>query len=346
MSDLHLALLLLAAVVLVALYGYSKWQERQALKRLQRLRNGVDDALLTAMPAPAPQRIEPRLEPGFGQSAAEPAAGAPPAVMSERGRAAVWVEDPLLDCALEVRCMRAVDGVAVLEAVAALQRNQFVLPVFVAAWDARAQQWVQADRFGFYTELLVAIQLATRRFALNTAEASHFFTAVQQLALTLEADVDLPEVAQVVAAAEALRATCARFDVQIGLTLRPRAEGPLATQVATAAARAGLVPAGAGRWERRVDEAPLFMLTRDRTGRLALEMDVPLAPIAAQPLRAMFETAQILAADLGADIVDDNGVPVDAAALAIVETQLESLYEQMRQSGIEPGSLRARRLYA
>ncbi|MCX8004915.1 MAG: hypothetical protein N2688_08165 [Burkholderiaceae bacterium] len=345
MSDLHYALLLLAAVVLVALYGYGKWQERQALKRLQGLREGVDDALLAPAQTPPAARIEPRLEPMPVPAAPEPDAAAPPAAAVERAGTAAWAEDPLLDCALELRCTHAVDGVAVLEAVAVLQRSRFALPVFVAAWDARTQQWVQADRFGFYSELLVAIQLASRRAGLDAVEASRFFAAVQQMAMALDADVDTPEVAQVVAAAEALRATCARFDVQIGLTLRPRTGTPPTAQVATAAARAGLAPAGEGRWERRTDAAPLFVLARDGAGRLALELDVPLAPAGAQPLRAMFETAQALASELDADIVDDNGAPVDAAALAIVETQLQGLYAQMRQSGIEPGSPRAHRLY-
>ena len=51
MSDLHLALLLLAAVLLVLLIGYNKWQERRALERLDStLRSGVGDALLEPVP--------------------------------------------------------------------------------------------------------------------------------------------------------------------------------------------------------------------------------------------------------------------------------------------------------
>ena len=47
MNDLHLVLLAVGAVLLVALFAYNKWQERQALKRLEAsMREGVGDALL------------------------------------------------------------------------------------------------------------------------------------------------------------------------------------------------------------------------------------------------------------------------------------------------------------
>jgi FtsZ-interacting cell division protein ZipA len=73
---------------------------------------------------------------------------------------------------------------------------------------------------------------------------------------------------------------------------------------------------------------------------------VPLAPVAAQPLRLMFAAASLIALDLGAQIVDDNGQAVDAASLSSVEQSLAELYERMRQAGYEPGSPRALRLYA
>lgn len=349
MTDLHYALLLLAAVVLVLLFAYNKWQERQAVKQLESsLRDGVGDALLEpAAPSHSGQavRVEPRFEPRPEHLAAASAVAAPAAPQAAAG----WVEDPLLDCVLELRCAHAVDGVAVLDAVAGLQRNRFALPVFVAAWDARTQRWVHADRFGFYSELLVAIQLAHRRVVLDAVEASRFLSAVQQMALALDADFDPPDATQLVASAAALAATCARFDVQIGLTLEPNGAPWDAGRIAAAAARAQLAAAGAARWQRRgTDGAVLFSFAPaapDDT-RWVLELDVPLAPPAAAPLRAMFASAQALAAELDARIVDDNRLPVDAGALAAVQDQLDALYAQMRQAGIEPGSPRAVRLYA
>jgi hypothetical protein len=368
-SELHIALLLLALVLLGLLFGYNKWQERRALQRLDStLRSGVGDALLE--PIPPPQR-EPmagdlpphpagRIEPRLGTLADEPAAperdldeptipADVPAPADREGAFAGWIEDPMLDCVFELRCAHAVDGVTALDAIAGLQRQSFALPVHVAAWDARTQQWVHPDRFGFYSELLVAIQLANRRTALDEVEASRFLAAVQQIAVALDADFDAPEVARIVEQADQLRDQCSQFDVQIGLTLVGPGGPWTAERLAGVAAKAELVSAGPGVW-RRLDESgtPLFSfgaasLLRDR---LSLELDVPLAPVVAQPLRMMFAAASVIALDLGVQIVDDNARTVDAASLGRVEEQLEALYERMRQAGYEPGSSRALRLYA
>ncbi len=356
MSDLQLALLVLAAVLLVALYGYGKWQERQAARRMeQSLRGGLGDALLEPPPAadvaaraPA-QRIEPRLT----LPAETPGAEAPPpAPLALSGLSSHWNEDPLLDCVLELRCAHAVDGVAVIDAAVPLSQLALPLPVFLVAWDARAQQWVQPDRFGFYTELLVAVQMANRRHALNQIEASRFVAAVQQLALALDADFDPPEVDRMVAAARDLDRLCAQFDVQIGLTLQASSGACDAHALRAAIEDAGLVQAGETRWQRLADGAagalPLFTLECGAlpTDRMALELDVPLAPPAAAPLTALFAAAELLAARLGARIVDDNGRALHPGSMPAIAEQLDRLYAEMRAAGIEPGSPRAQRLYA
>jgi hypothetical protein len=364
MSDLQLALLLVAAVLLVLLYGYNKWQERRALQRLgDALRQGVGDALLQpAADAPPNERVHAqapgaRIEPSFGALAAAPGPPAPSpaedvgaAATDELPAAAgAWIEDPMLDCVLEIRCAHPVDGVTVLDAVAGLQHQKFPLPVHVAAWDARAQQWVHPDRFGFYAELLAAIQMANRRVALDLVEASRFVTAVQQVALALDADVDTPDVERIVQLATELQGACARFDVQIGLTLESTAGPWDGARLAAAASAAGLEAAGPASWYR-LDEsgATLFTLGSASllTDRLTLEFDVPLVPVQADSLRSMFDAATALAADLGARIVDDNGQPVDATSLAGVQARLDALYADMRHAGYEPASPRAVRLYA
>lgn len=379
MTDLHLALIVVAIVLLALLFGYNKWQERRALQRLDTtLRQGVGDALLDPAPAPAAAPMqEPvlgdlppvpagRIEPRFGALADAPATEGlattdaaeldPPTVPADmpapaerHGAFAGWIEDPMLDSVFELRCTHAVDGVTVLDAVAGLHRQDFALPVHVAAWDARSQQWVNPDRFGFYSELLVAIQLANRRFALDEVEASRFLAAVQQMAMALDADFDAPEVAHVVAQARQLRDQASQYDVQIGLTLVGPGGPWTDEQLATVAAKADLVPAGPGTWHR-VDAAGVALfkfgpatLLKDR---LSLELDVPLAPTATQPLRMMFAAGSVIALDLGLQIVDDNGRPVDTASLARVEQQLDGLYETMRQAGYDPGSPRALRFYA
>jgi len=68
-------------------------------------------------------------------------------------------------------------------------------------------------------------------------------------------------------------------------------------------------------------------------------------PVQAQPLQAMFAAASHMAGSLGASLVDDNRRPIGAGSLAAIGEQLQGLYAEMRGAGIEPGGMRAQRLY-
>lgn len=402
MSELQLALVGVALLLLLALYASGKWQERRLLRRLrERLQGGVGDPLLHAAPArePAafgggghavPGREEaagaesrrsagaaragqpPRAAPaGTGRGPAEPLAGgggphasearvADPApepggqVMSEplpMPSALLrpdWVEDPMLDCALEIRCARAVDGVSVIDAAAALAHTEWKLPVHFVVWDGRHQQWVLPDRFGYYADALAAIQLADRHGRVDEVELARFVEAVRQLAAKLDADVDDPDRARLLAQALELDRLCARFDIRIGLTVDSGGTPWTGPQLRGAAQQAGFVATGPQRWVRYDDRGdPLYILQADpqEAGRLTLEFDIATAPIAARGLHSMVSSAVALARALGGRVVDDNGEPVDPQSMDGVERQLVRVYEEMRQAGIEPGSTRARRLY-
>ena len=356
MSDLHLALGALAVALLGGIYAYSKWQERRALRRFQQaLRGSVGDPLLSPAgpvtqplaPPPPGSRIEPTFGPLPDTGVNVETAEAPPPV-EERTIQSNWVEDPLLDCVLELRCAHAVDGVAVIDAAAPLARLRLSLPVHLVAWDGRAQQWVAPDRFGFYSELLVAVQLADRGRTLSEIEASQFIAAVQQLAVALDADFDPPDVRRMLDLAADLDRLCARFDIRIGLTLEPTDGRWEPERVTAAAAACELAPVTPQTWQRNdANGAALFTVAAPNPpiDRLLLELDVARVAPTAQPVRAMFAAATQLATALQARIVDDNGRPVQPASLETIERQLAALYDDMLAAGIEPGSVRARRLY-
>ncbi len=353
MTELHVALLATAAVVVLALFGWGKWQERQQIRRLREQFGTTDHDPLFQPQAQGglSQRIEPRLGQLPGEAAlSDAAAPAPPSTNEPhpRPQLADWAEDPLVDCVLEVRCAHAVDGVAVIDAAAPLARLRNGLAVHLVAWDARIEQWVLPDRFGFYSELLAAIQLASRGHTLGELEASEFIAAVQQLALALDADFDPPDVPRTKQRAADLAKLIAQFDVQIGLTFDGGETVWNPMQVNTVAQQVGLVAAGERRWQRTNEAGePLFALALSAAmpQRLSLELDVPLVPAAGQPLRAMFTVATELVALLNARVVDDHGRPIQPGSVDAIALQLDALYTEMRAAGIEPGSARARRLY-
>jgi len=362
-SELQIALLLIAGAVLAGLYLAGKWQERRLLRRLaEQLGGGVGDPLLDdpeeGVPRSAPtraglpqQRIEPQLraEPVNPSSApakeAPDVASPPPAA----GRRSDWIEDPMLDCVLELRCARPVDGVSFIDAAVPLTAAQWPMPVRFVVWDARAQQWVHPDRFGYYTDALAAIQLASRRSVLTEEQIERFLSSVRRTAAALDADCDPPDIARVAANARELDRLCARFDVRIGLTLESTSGGWTEARVAAAAARVGLEPVCDLRWapELGAGASPLVLtMPSPASDRISLELDVPAIGTDEAAVRQMFGLSNQLAAQLNARIVDDNAREIDSQSVGAIEAQLAKLYEQMRAAGIDPGGDRARRLYA
>jgi len=254
----------------------------------------------------------------------------------------------MLDCVLELRCARSVDGVSFIDAAVPLAGSQWPMPVWFVVWDARAQQWVHPDRFGYYTDALAAIQLANRRRVLDEDEVARFVAAVRQASAGLDADCDPPDVARIAASARDLDRLCARFDVRIGLTLEASSGPWTQTRVEEAAAQAGLASIGPLRWAppHEIGPAPLVMSLPDQvSATILLELDVPTTPPGSGAVRQMFSLGGQLGALLNARLVDDNGHEINAQSVAAIEAQLAQLYEDMRGAGIDPGGERARRLY-
>lgn len=261
-----------------------------------------------------------------------------------------WAEDPMLDLSLELRCARAVDGVAVIDAVAALAAESFPLPVHFVVWDARHEQWVLPDRFGYYTDALASIQLAGRRGTLTADVLTRFLSAVRQVATALQADFDVPDPERLLAQAQELDAVCARFDIRIGLTVfAAGASAWTAPQLRAAALGAEFVAAATAAGWVYADEtgAPLLTMTAEPapSRKVFLELDVPLAASCSDALAALIDRAEALAGILGGHVVDDNGRTVDAVSMAAVQPQLAQMHEEMVRAGIEPGGVRAQRLY-
>lgn len=364
-----MALGALAVLILLAIWGHGRWQEHRALRSLrERLHGGLGaDPLLeplrraeptggvggpgSGLPDDAVARAR-RPASGNAGDGEEPSEPSPSASSEPLRRSQLhpsdWEEDPQLDFSLELRCAHAVDGVAVIDAVAPLATPDWPQAVHFVVWDARHQGWVLPDRFGYYTEALASIQMGSRSGALDAATLERFVRTVREIARVLDADVDLPDEPRVLAQARELDELCARFDIRVALTLRPGQNAWTGPQVRSAVGEEGWETVAPQRWVLRnaADEIE-FILDADshQPTALALELDVPRV---ADPVGAMAEMARhagALAAALGGLVVDDNGHPIDAASLLPVQEQLATVVDQMREAGIDPGSERARRLY-
>jgi hypothetical protein len=337
-------LLLLAGALLAALYLYSRWQIRKSLPPDAESDDTAESPPLAIRRSArhAPARIEPTIG-SLGASPMDPDSEA----AEEAAPASIggWIEDALLDVVLELRCVHSFDGVAALEARAQLDRLALPLPTHIAVWDTKTMRWSAPDRFGFYSEMLIALQLATRRYSLGEIDAARFVAAVQQIAVSIDADFDPPDVARIVAQAAELDRLCARFDVRVTLTLEAHGEPWSDESIDAAASEQQFGQTAPGRWQRPPVDGAALSITSMSTSRLAITLDVPLAPSVPPPLPLLFSTAHGMAQHLNARVVDDNGRTVQADAQSAIESELETLAAEMRAAGVEPGSPRARRLY-
>ena len=264
----------------------------------------------------APVRIEPTMGiPSEPDSASDDPAAEEP--FGDTQRTGGWIEDALLDVTLELRCVHAFDGVAAIEARAQLDRLALPLPLHLAVWDGKVGRWGPPDRFGFYSEMMIAVQLANRRHSLSEIDASRFIAAVQQISVSIDADFDPPDVARLVQQAAQLDSLCARFDVQITLTLEALGDAWSHAEVGAAATEATLEAVQPERWERVDAQHPTALAMTAAsfpTQRLTLTLDVPASAAQPSPLSTLFSVAHQLAARLNARVVDDNARPVEAGA--------------------------------
>ncbi|CFE02499.1 membrane protein [Bordetella pertussis] len=80
--------------------------------------------------------------------------------------------------------------------------------------------------------------------------------------------------------------------------------------------------------------------------RLYLLLDVPCSPADQRAFGRMVDVGRDLAARLRAELVDDQGRPLQDGADAVIDERLQVLFEQLDQAGLPAGSARAQRVFA
>jgi len=197
-----------------------------------------------------------------------------------------------------------------------------------------------------YDLVRVGILLANRHGPLNAMEFSEFVAGVHALAEQLSVLADTPDMSAVLARARELDESCEQLDAQVGLGVEaPEALG--VADLARLAQACGCVERGNNRYARLGESGEvLFSLAlADAPNRLTLLLDVPRAPAAQQPWRAMLECAQRCAQALGGVLTDDGGRPVAPEHLARIDQQIDQRYGSLEAAGFPAGSALALRLF-
>jgi hypothetical protein len=309
MTDLQLGLLVLGAAAVIGVMAYNRIQERSVRREAERtFGSSHSDVLLDGIAA----------QPFLESIAKED--------KDERAPHSDAMPDERVDYIIVLRTAVGISRAAVLEAWRPIEKR-FARRALLAGSEGSGWRRLAAGDFGGCTALRAALQLVNRSGVIGDAELLEFRSAVETLAARIGASVAAPEMRQALEAARALDKRCAEADVQVALHIVGDFGEP-----AVEAAIAGI-------------DAPPYQLARRADG-LTLILDVPRSQDIPRNYEAMARMATHLASTLGGRVVDDRGNALDGRALAAIGAELEPMRRQLSESGVEPGSPLALRLFS
>lgn len=352
MSSLQVALAIVGAVVLIALFAYNTWQTRRSGVRRPSARQEPAAAVEPTLDGPAPPHEPQRMEPVLD---------VPPLVACVPARRAGPRLDPLVDAIATLHAEVRLSGENVLAHLPP-SRRAGSKPFLVEGLNDTSGEWEAPQPGQVYRQLQAGVLMASRTGALNEIEYSEFVQKVQALADALGMAVDFPDMLEVVAQARELDQFASQHDAQLACRLHARGAAWSVAYIQQHAARHGFVP---GVVPGRLvlpgsDEGapPMLSLQFDSQAVFAedpnaaavrdvtLAFDVPQTPAAERPFEAWQRSAEALAADMDAVVVDDAGRPLTGEAFAAIGAELDKLYQALDARGLAAGSAATRRLFS
>ena len=365
MTDLQTSLIGIGGVIVVGVIAYNKWHEYRVRKNVERaFSGGPDDVLMS--PGLAKDAQAARQEPTFSEPASSPEVG-----LQERDEPTLETDaepevkktptlrnvpiDPLIDCVIPLEMDEPVRGEKILPLVQSLRHvgNKPVCFVGLVAEGDGNEQWQVIAHGGVYRKLQAGVQLANRGGSLNELEYSEFVMRLRQIADGIGAELDVPDMPQVMVSAKSLFQFVADHDAKLSINVRSKgASWPMATIVASLE-RLGfdLRPDGNFVMHDGADGGILYSLSTnvtpasDVTNLLTLLLDVPCVSPQSGGFKAMTACAKSLCQRLDGRLVDDGGQPLDDSILSEIANQVGEFCTEMEAADIPAGSIRALRLF-
>lgn len=371
MSELQTALLAIGFGVIVAVYVFGWWQQRQYRRKFGAAfksshadvlyqDGGAGQAMRTQPPESAPM-VEhavtgamPATEKSAGISGADVSAAA---LLNESCALLDARSDFIIELHLDEPAPPAVlDGL--------WQRKfDFGKPVQVCGLTLGTKKWERAIAEGqtLYARLRIALQLVDRGGMVSAAKLADFRDLVLGIAKHIKADATVPGLEEIHRHAVELDAFCAEVDQMAGVNLVPRGGRPMfGRKISQAAAMHGMTLESDGAFHMldahghslfsliNQDSKPFQHLTLDTvsTAGITLLLDVPRVENSVSQFDQMMQVARDLAEELQASVVDDHRVALSDHGLAHIRARIAGVETKMCSHGIEPGSAQARRLFS
>jgi FtsZ-interacting cell division protein ZipA len=372
MSELQVALLAIGLGVVIAVYAFGWWKQRQYSKKFgAAFRQSHEDALYQGGGVQQEAPIESFIldedvminADALDQEAAEPDAAELDA--AEPVTVAAAVNEPLLDAHSNfIIALHPVEPSAAVVLDGLWQRKfDFRKPLQVWGLNVRTGLWerVIAESQALYSQFRIALQLVDRGGVVSVAKLGDFRDLVLGIAKPINAGTTVPDILEVHSCALGLDAFCAEVDQMVGVNLLPPGDRQLnGGKIAQAAALQGmkLESDGAFHLSDSMGNSLITLINRDTkpflhhslehftTAGVTLMLDVPRVEHPAQCFDNLVQMAHAMARELQVNLVDDNRVQLTEAGLARIREQIVRVETQMCENNIVPGSTQARRLFS
>jgi FtsZ-interacting cell division protein ZipA len=352
MGELHFGLLSIGVLVVAGVFFYNKWQERRYRREAEAAFGARhEDVLMRSGPGEgqhAGERGTTRIEPMFEDLAATQDAAEPQRqALSES-----------LDFIVPVETAEEVSGADVLDA-SGVALEGCARSVQWEGFDDERASWEPLAPGGNYSRMRVGLQLVDRRGAATPEELAAFGGAIAEGVAPLGLLATMPDPVQALARAQELDRFCGEVDIRIAVHVVNDSSpfpGPRLDALAKAAGFELDEPDGKFRFRDDAGRVVCALVNFEpipfkvdsletlSTHAVTLELDVPRSP------RGSFarfrETAERLAKQLNARVVDDNREPVGASAFEAIAAQLQAVHRAMEARGITPGGALALRLFS
>ena len=347
LSDLQLALAVIGLLILVAVAILNIKYARARRKAKEQNDYSLDDRFVR--------------EPSFGQGfadgdtsgRAEPSFGAMPSAVvfaSEK-----FTIDPRIDCVITLRFDEPIAGSEILEEINAWKdletqsTARWICEGLNANLDV-AEDWEELHPESTYSDLQLAIQLASRKGPIGVLELSDFCSRAQALAETLGSQIDMPSVSAMLDSAKELDVMAAESDIQLSINVLFDEPCPWGNFDALMRQR-GFKLARNGRQYEYLSKGIVLFNSADldpnkSVNQLTLLLEVPLVPQDERAFERMLVEGVEIAQAAHGRLVDDNGINLSEAAVISIRQHLDILYANLEKSGVPAGSSTASRLFS
>ncbi len=300
-------------------------------------------------------------EPNFGTSFADPIPSEQIEPVFKEGSMPVKPElpafsiDPRIDCVITLRFPQPINGIEILkemhswEDLSAPSSARWMCEGFNVDHDS-SEAWGLLMPDSSYSELQLAIQLASRRGPIGVLELSDFCSRAQALALTLGAQIDMPSVSTMLDKAKELDFMAAESDIQLSINVLFDEAYPW-NSLDSLMRQRGFILSRSGRtYEYFSNRAPIFssndLNPSKPVQQLTLLLELPLVSFDEKAFERMLAEGLEIAHVANGRLVDDNGINLSEISIQSIRKHLEGLYENLERSGVPAGSSAASRLFS